>query len=59
METITINNQANFTEWAIERAKSILKDQSSNLATAARNVDAGRMSEIANAIGQAIMDASL
>ena len=57
METMAISTQANFAEWAIERAKSILTDQGSHLITAAQTGDEARMSEAANAIGQVIMDA--
>ncbi len=59
MEAMTINNQANFAEWAIEQAKSILTDQGSHPATAVQTGDDIRMSEAADAIVQAIMDAPL
>ena len=59
METMTINNRDDFAGWAIERAKSILTDQGSALATAARSGDDSRMGEAANALGQAIIDALL
>ena len=59
METMTIDNRDDFAEWAIDRAKSILTDQGSALATAARSGDESRMGEVANALGQAIIDAVL
>lgn len=46
-------------QWAIERTRSILTDQGSDLATAVRAGDEDRMSEAAIALGQAILDTLL
>ncbi len=59
MEAMTINSRDDFAQWAIERTKSILTDQGSDLASAARARDDARMGEAANALGQAIIDALL
>ncbi|WP_295807594.1 hypothetical protein [uncultured Nitratireductor sp.] len=59
METITINTRDEFAEWAIERANSILTDQRSALATAARTGDETQITQAANALGQVIVDALL
>ncbi|MDV2968137.1 hypothetical protein RZ532_19255 [Nitratireductor aquimarinus] len=59
METITINNRDDFAEWAIQRANSILTDQGSTLATAARTGDENLITQAANALGQVIVDALL
>ncbi|WP_306050971.1 hypothetical protein [Oceaniradius stylonematis] len=59
MEAITIDNRDDFAQWAIERTKTILTNQGSDLATAARTGDEARMDEAANALGQAIIDALL
>ncbi|MHA7882131.1 hypothetical protein [Nitratireductor rhodophyticola] len=56
---MTINSRDDFAQWAIERTKSILTDQGSDLASAARARDDARMGEAANALGQAIIDALL
>ena len=59
METMTVNSRDDFAQWAIARARSILEDQGSDLATAVRNEDERRIGEAANALGQAIVDALL
>lgn len=59
MEAMTIDNRDDFAQWAIERTKTILTNQGSDLATAARTGDEARMDEAANALGQAIIDALL
>lgn len=59
MEAMTINSRDDFAQWAIDRTKSILTDQGSDLASAARARDDARMGEAANALGQAIIDALL
>lgn len=59
MEIMTVNNRDDFAEWAIARAKSILAEEGSALATAARSGDEARMGEAANSLGQAIIDALL
>ncbi len=59
MKVMTINTRKDFAQWAIERTKSILTDQGSDLASAARCRDEARMGEAANALGQAIIDALL
>lgn len=59
METITINDRDDFAEWAIERANSILRDQGSALATAARTGDEAQITQAANALGQVIVDTLL
>ncbi|WP_333782905.1 hypothetical protein [Nitratireductor aquibiodomus] len=56
---MTINSRDDFAQWAIERAKSILTDQGSDLASAAPARDDARMGKAANALGQAIIDALL
>ncbi|MDF1600290.1 hypothetical protein PZ895_11000 [Mesorhizobium sp. YIM 152430] len=59
MEAMTVNSRDDFAQWAIERTRSILTDQGSDLASAARCGDNARMGEAANALGQAIIDALL
>lgn len=59
MEAMTVNSRDDFAQWAIERTKSILTEQGSELASAARCGDDARMGEAANALGQAIIDALL
>lgn len=56
---MTVNSRDDFAQWAIERTKSILTDQASDLATAARAGDDAGMGKAANALGQAIIDALL
>ncbi|WP_345803525.1 hypothetical protein [Mesorhizobium sp. YIM 152430] len=56
---MTVNSRDDFAQWAIERTRSILTDQGSDLASAARCGDNARMGEAANALGQAIIDALL
>lgn len=59
METATINNRADFAQWAIERSRAIVAEQGGNLALAARDMDEGQIAETGNALGQAIADALL
>ncbi len=59
METATIENRADFAQWAIERAASIIADKGGNLAFAVRSEDDTQIAENANALGQAIVDALL
>jgi hypothetical protein len=59
METATIENRADFAQWAIERAAAIIADKGSNLALAARGEDDTMIAESANVLGQAIVDALL
>ena len=59
METATIENRADFAQWAIERAAAIIADQGGNLALAARGEDDAKIAESANALGQAIVDTLL
>ncbi len=59
METATIENRADFAQWAIERAAAIIADKGANLALAARGEDDTMIAESANALGQAIVDALL
>lgn len=56
---MTVNSRDDFAQWAIERSKSILTEQGSDLASAARCGDDAQMGEAANALGQAIIDALL
>jgi hypothetical protein len=59
METVTIESRADFAQWAIERAASIVADQGGNLAVAARGDDGTSVAQSAKALGQAIVDALL
>lgn len=59
METTSIENRADFAQWAIERARAIVADQGSDLAVAARDMDEARIAETGNALGQAIVEALL
>lgn len=59
METATIENRADFAQWAIERAQEIIADKGGNLALAARGEDDTKIAERANALGQAIVDTLL
>lgn len=45
VEAMTVNSRDDFAQWAIERTKSILTDQGSDLASAARCGDDARMGE--------------
>lgn len=58
-ESITIENRADFAQWAIERSRAIVADQGGNLALAARDMSDDKIAETANALGQAIVDALL
>jgi hypothetical protein len=59
METTTIASRADFVQWAVERARTIVADQGGNLALAARDMEEARIAETGNALGQAIVDALL
>ena len=59
MDTMVINNREEFAQWAIDRANTIIVEQGSALATAARSGDEGQLSEAANALGQTIVDGLL
>ena len=56
---MTVNSRDDFAQWAIERTKSILTEQGSELASAARCGDDARMGEAESALGQSIIDALL
>jgi len=56
---MTIENRADFAQWAIERSRAIVADQDGNLALAARDMSDEKIAETANALGQAIVDALL
>ena len=55
-KTLIINSREEFAQWAIERANTIIVEQGSALATAARSGDEAQLSGAANALGQAIVD---
>ncbi|RWL77949.1 MAG: hypothetical protein EOR69_28385 [Mesorhizobium sp.] len=57
METRIMDSRNDFAQWAIDRADAILTDQGSELATVARNGNEAQISETAQALGQAIVDA--
>ena len=57
METTTISNRAEFTQWAIERARAIVAEQGGNLALAARDMNEKQIAETGNELGQAIVEA--
>ncbi len=59
MDTMTIENRADFAQWAIERARAIVVDEGGNLALAARDMEEGKIAESGNALGQAIVNALL
>ncbi len=59
MKTLIINNREDFANWAIERANTIVSEQGSELATAARGEDQAQLRSAANALGQAIVDTLL
>lgn len=58
-EPMTIENRADFAQWAIERSRAIVADQGGNLALALRETSDEKIAETANALGQAIVDALL
>lgn len=58
-EPMTIENRADFAQWAIERSRAIVADQGGNLALAARDMSDDQIAATANALGQAIVDALL
>lgn len=59
MESRIVDGRDDFALWAIDRANSILTDQGSALATAARSGDDIRIGATAQELGQAIVDALL
>ncbi|WP_337181026.1 hypothetical protein [Shinella sp.] len=59
METATIENRADFAQWAIERARAIVAEQGGALALAARDMKDDQIASTANSLGQAIVDALL
>ncbi|WP_223479667.1 hypothetical protein [Oricola indica] len=59
MDTMVINNREEFAHWAIDRANTIIIEQGSALATAARSGDEAQLSGAANTLGQAIVDTLL
>ncbi|WP_114391462.1 hypothetical protein [Notoacmeibacter marinus] len=59
MDTMVINNREEFARWAIERANTIIVEQGSALATAARSGDEAQLSGAANILGQTIVDTLL
>ena len=54
-----IENRNDFGQWAIERSRAIVADKGDNLALAARDMSDDKITETANAPGQAIVDALL
>ena len=59
MDTMVINNREEFAQWAIERANTIIVEQGSALATAARSGDEAQLSSAANVLGRSIIDTLL
>ncbi|MCC0013701.1 MAG: hypothetical protein H6877_10335 [Rhodobiaceae bacterium] len=59
MDTLIINNREEFAQWAIERANSVIGEQGSALATAARSGDEAQLASAAKALGQTIVDTLL
>lgn len=59
MDTMVINNRDEFAQWAIDRANTIIVEQGSALATAARTGDEAQLSAAANTLGQTIVDTLL
>lgn len=59
MDIRIIDSREDFAAWAIDRANAILTEKGSQLATAARSGNEARITETADALGQAIVDALL
>jgi hypothetical protein len=59
MDTVTIDNRADFAQWAVERAREIVSQEGTALALAARDMDEKAIGEAGNALGQAIADAMI
>lgn len=59
MDTVSIDNRGDFGLWAIERAKTIISAEGSDLAIAARDGDESAIREAANNLGTAISAALL
>jgi len=57
METVTIESRAEFSQWAIERARAIVAEQGGDLALAVRDMDEDAIARTGGALGQAITDA--
>lgn len=55
MQTATIENRADFAQWAIERATAVIAEKGGDLALAARVDDDTKIAESANALSQAIV----
>lgn len=58
-ETVTITSRADFAQWAVERARTIVAGEGGDLALAARGMDDNQIAATGNALGQAIVDALL
>ena len=56
---MSIENRSDFAQWSIERSHAIVADQGANLALAARDMSDDKITETANALGQAIVEALL
>lgn len=56
-EPMKIESRADFAQWAIERSRAIVAEQGGDLALAARDQSDEKITETANALGQAIVDA--
>ncbi len=54
---MSISSRDDFAQWAMQRASEIVAAQGSELATAARSGDEAKISQTANDLGQAIVDA--
>lgn len=59
IETMSIETRNDFAQWAIERSRAIVADRGGNLALAARDMSDDKITETANALGQAIVEALL
>lgn len=59
MDIRIIDSREDFAAWAIDRANAILTEKGSQLAAAARSGNEARITETADALGQAIVDALL
>ncbi|RCS22820.1 hypothetical protein DUT91_15055 [Phyllobacterium salinisoli] len=59
METVEISNRSDFALWAIQRAQEIVTAEGAAFAMAARDMNEGRLTETAAALGKAISEAML
>lgn len=57
--TVSIDNRADFTLWAIERSKEIVNQEATALALAVRDGDEEAIRSAGNALGTAITEAML